>query len=132
MKILKQRLGAVFLIAAAVLTGVICPAASAENPGVYQIRQLRIENGHREVIKWNTKTGESWYNWTTVSPEWSKIPESGPVAPGDYEVMMLNGIQKDDVWAIRFEKNSGKTWNYGAKGWEEFKEAPKDGAPSQQ
>jgi len=97
-------------------------AADTEAQPLFEIRQLRVENGQREVVRFNVKTGESWSNWTSSPPEWTKITETGPVPVGDYDVLLLNGPDKDTTWGIRFDKKSGKTWNFGGSGWAEFKE----------
>lgn len=89
----------------------------------FEIRQLRVENGQREIVKFNTETGETWSNWTSSPPQWSKVPENGPVPSGDYDILLLNGPDKDTTWGIRFDRKSGRTWNFGANGWTEFKDA---------
>lgn len=96
--------------------------ANAEESN-YEFRQIRIEDGSRETVRFNVKTGESWYNWTTTQPIWSRVPETSGTPPaGNYDVMLLPGITKDTAWTLRVDKISGKAWNFGANGWEEFKE----------
>ena len=89
---------------------------------LFQIRQERSSNGHRQVVRFNSKTGEAWFNWTTVAPEWTKIAETGPVPPGDYEVLLLPGATSDSNWGLRYDRITGRTWNFGPNGWAEFKE----------
>ncbi len=126
-----KRFAAVAL--AAILIQASTSAASADDSGQFAIRQLRTEAGARESVRFNIKTGESWYNWTTWAPKWVKIDENGPVPIGDYDVLLLAGSDKDTAWGLRFDKVSGKTWNFGQKGWEEFSEpapAPATAAPA--
>ena len=121
----------IFTAAAAIgTTAQAAPAVAADDAAhsgstaaVFAIAQERSENGHREVIRYNTKTGESWYNWTTVAPEWIKIGEAGPIPAGDYQVLLTPGTSKDTIWGLRFDRVSGRTWNFGGTGWSEFKEA---------
>ncbi len=121
MKRLKWFPAALFVVV--LLTAPLGAAADdGGSDGVYGIRQVRAGNGHREAIRFNRKSGEAWTNWTTSSPAWVKVPESGPVPPGDYDVLLLPGVENDSVWVMRFDAKSGKTWNYGSKGWEEFSE----------
>lgn len=118
----KRSFGIMPALAALLLLG-STQAAFAEEAPHFKIIQERSGGGDRQVVKFNTKTGEAWSNWTTSAPEWSKIAETGPIPQGDYEVLLLTGKNADSNWGLRFDKITGRTWNFGPNGWQEFKEA---------
>lgn len=105
-------------------------SARAQQPKVgktYEIVQVRLANGYREMIRYNPSTGETWRlreirDGEKIDPEWRKVEE--PALPaGNYEVLMMQWTG-DGFWAFRFDHATGKGWNLKGK-WHEVKEEQK-------
>src|SRR5262249_39083261 len=66
--------------------------APAKAAKVYELRMIRVGDMY-EAIRFKVATGESWL---AEGGKWEKIPETGDVAAGDFEVTMV-ATEKDFV-----------------------------------
>jgi hypothetical protein len=113
------------LAAAAVWAAVPSPRpASAQQPERpaaqgrkgYELRLIRVGNTFQS-IRFKTETGESWI---IVVNKYEKLPENGPVPPGDYDVTLIT----DGVifMAFRIDRRTGATWQLKNRQWVKVKE----------
>jgi hypothetical protein len=98
----------------------------------YDIRQLRLANGNRELLRFSPAKGDTWRLVDVPQGEvktamWEKVDEVGTLPAGNYDVKMLEGADKNSFYALRFDYVTGKTWSLVAGKWTELLE--KKGAP---
>ena len=82
----------------------------------FELRIIRLGNSF-QAIRFNVSTGESW---VMAGEKYDKIPETGPVPVGNYEVIM---VADDANWmAFRIDRQSGTTWQLRGNKWLKLKE----------
>jgi hypothetical protein len=73
-------------------------------------------------IRFKVGTGESW---TMATDRFEKVPETGPVPPGHYDI---NLVTDDSNWiAFRIDRRSGATWLLRGNKWLQVKEPEEKG-----
>jgi hypothetical protein len=113
------------LFGAACLGGAsLLPLAAAQKPDpppalkgkAYELRLIRLGNTF-QALRFHARTGESW---SMVGERYEKIPETGPVPAGDYDVTLVS----DDMnWmAFRIDRVSGATWQLRGNRWNRVNE----------
>jgi hypothetical protein len=97
--------------------------AAAQQPADkdrYELRVIRVGNTF-QGLRFKTQSGESWQ---LVVDKYEKIPETGPVAAGDFEITL---VTDDNDWtAFRIDRKSGVTWQLKNRKWVKFKEPGED------
>jgi hypothetical protein len=89
----------------------------------YELRIVRVGNTF-QGIRFMVSTGESW---TMVLDRFEKVPETGPVPAGSYDITL---VTDDKEWmAFRIDRNSGATWHMRGNKWHKVKE-PGDKGPA--
>jgi hypothetical protein len=102
---LSVLLGVAFAVGAELLPrSALAQKAEPMPPAKGKQFELRPKGGGAALwaIRFNVTTGESWM---IAGGEAAKIPESGPVPAGDYDVL----IDKDSP-ALRIDRGTGATW----------------------
>src|SRR5262245_22075439 len=70
----------------------------------FELRVIRLGNTF-QALRLNVRTGESW---TIAGDQYEKVPETGPVPAGDYDVTL---VTDDTNWmAFRIDRLTGATW----------------------
>ncbi len=116
---------AISLLALLCLLDAAAPTASAqpEKPADkerFELRIIRVGNTF-QGLRFKTTTGESWQ---LVVDKFEKVPETGPVPPGEYEIKL---VTDDNDWtAFRIERKTGLTWQLKNRKWVKFKEPGED------
>src|SRR5438105_4232624 len=64
----------------------------------YEFRQIRVGKQF-EAIRFKVKTGEAW---RIAGDKFEKLPETGPVPAGDYDVFLV--AVEDDWMAFRIDR----------------------------
>lgn len=80
----------------------------------YDVRQLRLGNGTREMIRFNPVTGESWQ---LGGEKWKRIAEGVPISPGEFDIHVLEGPERNNWYVFRFDRVTGKGWNLTNLKW---------------
>ena len=68
------------------------------------LRQLRLGNGTREVIRFNPVSGESWL---LSGEKWKRIADVGTLNPGEFDIHVLEGPQRTNWYVFRFDRVTG-------------------------
>jgi hypothetical protein len=91
------------------------PAPPAKK-GDYELRIIRVGNTS-QGLRFNVSTGESCF---LDRDKFVAIPETGPVAAGDFDVTL---VTDDNNWmAFRIDRVSGATWELKNNKWVKVKE----------
>jgi hypothetical protein len=89
------------------------PAAKGKQ---FELRLIRVGKTFQS-IRFNVSTGETW---TIVEDKYEKVPETGPLPAGDYDVTL---VTDDSDWmAFRIDRVSGTTWQLRGNKWVKVKE----------
>jgi hypothetical protein len=95
------------------------PAQDGKAPAedrTYELRLIRVGNTFH-AIRFKVATGESW---VMNGDKYDKVPETGPVPPGNYDIRL---ITDDKNWmAFRIDRRSGLTWQMQGDKWKKVKE----------
>jgi hypothetical protein len=82
----------------------------------FELRLIRVGNTFQS-IRFNVITGESW---RMAGDKYEKVPESGEVPAGDYDIQL---VTDDTDWmAFRIDRVSGTTWQMRGNKWIKVKE----------
>lgn len=84
------------------------PPAAGKN---YDLRTARVGNT-LQAVRFKPATGQTWQ---LGAGGWEKIPETGKVPPGDYEVVLV--ATDTDFTALRFDRTTGATWHLKGRKW---------------
>jgi hypothetical protein len=77
------------------------------------------------AIRYEPKSGNCW---VLDKGAWAPMPETGPVEPGNFEVVMI-GLDGD--WgAIRLDRDSGRSWMAQDGGWVAVSALPAQAPPA--
>jgi hypothetical protein len=98
-------------------------AQAAAGGKVYEIRQVRLGNGNREAMRIHITKGEAW---RLGEKAWEKVPEAGTLPAGNYDLLMMEGADKNTFYALRFDHTSGKAWNLAQGKWAEVQDKTPD------
>jgi len=82
----------------------------------YELRVMRRGKVF-ECFRFSPEKGEAWRE---LNDKWEKIPESGAVPAGDYDIV-LTPMADETFAAHRIDRRSGKSWYYTHK-WNEIVE----------
>jgi hypothetical protein len=86
----------------------------------YELRVIRVGNTF-QGLRFKVTTGESWQ---LVVDKYEKNTETGPVAPGDFDIKL---VTDDNDWtAFRIDRKTGLTWQLKNRKWVRFKEPGED------
>jgi hypothetical protein len=83
----------------------------------YDLRVIRLGKG-LAAIRYKVATGETW---GLSGEKYDKLPESGVVPAGDYEVTLLT-TDDTNFLAWRIDRQSGATWQLTDGKWVKVKE----------
>jgi hypothetical protein len=91
----------------------------AEKKKEYEFRLIRVTDRF-EAVRFKVATGESWY---IDGDKFVKIPETGEVPAGDYDIQL---VTDDKDWmGFRIDRISGTTWKLTGNKWVKLKEPEK-------
>jgi hypothetical protein len=97
-------------------------AAPAQKRADYELRIIRVGNTFQGV-RFKVSSGEAWL---MAGSKYEKIPETGPIPAGDYDIAL---ITDDTNWmAFRIDRLTGATWQLRNNKWNKVKE-PEEKAP---
>jgi hypothetical protein len=91
------------------------PAAKAKEKE-YELRIIRVGNTF-QGIRFKVGTGETWL---MNGDKYDKLPESGALPAGDYDVMLVT--DDTNFIAFRIDRQSGATWQLRERKWVKMKE----------
>ena len=118
---MRRTLLVLLIASAAPFAGAAQPAqkpagAPAAKGKEYELRLVRVGNTFQSV-RFKVRSGEAW---TMNGDRYTKIPETGPVPAGDYDVTL---VTDDTNWmAFRIDRVSGTTWQLRNNKWVPVKE----------